>query len=130
MRRAIVSLLVLAAVSLAGAAGESRRYSGRVESVELADGVVVVEELGSGGRPKRHEVHVGIETAIVTASRHPAWAMRSANTYDEVPVSLVDVVAGDFVVVESVDDGGRAVALRITVVERAPATPGRLPYGP
>jgi hypothetical protein len=121
VRHAIVTLLVLAAVSVAGAAGEARRYSGRVESVELTDGVVVVDELGSRGRPQRHQVHVGAETSIVSASRHPAWAMSSVNAYDEVPVSLVDVVAGDFVVVESVDEGGRAVARRITVVERPPS---------
>ena len=43
--------------------------------------------------------------------------MRGASAYAEIPVSLADVVVGDFVVVEAVDLDGRWLARRITIVE-------------
>jgi hypothetical protein len=78
---------------------------------------VVVEELAAKGRSVRHEVHVGAETPIVVAVRLRSQDMRGPNAYGEVPVSLADVLAGDFVVVESVEESGRARARRITIVE-------------
>jgi hypothetical protein len=44
------------------------------------------------------------------------------SAFGEMPVSLADVLVGDFVVVEGVDLGGQTVARRITIVEtrRAP----------
>lgn len=88
-----------------------------MERVDLGDGVVVVDELGARGHRHRHEVHVGADTAIVSTGRVRAWQMRSARAYEEVPVSLADVLSGDFVVVESMVEDGRVVALRITIVE-------------
>ncbi len=116
--------LALALVWLAGlaTAQSARRYAGTVKAVDLADGRVVVEELGRKGRPERHEVYVGPETPMVSASRLRPQDMRGPNAYGEVPVSLVDLVVGGFVVVESADEGGRAVALRITIVE-IPSSP-------
>ena len=88
------------------------RYSGKVERVDIDEGIVVVNELAARGQHRRREVHVPPETPIVSTARHRPW-----RTYEEVQVSLVDVLAGDFVVVDSVMDGVRMVALRITIVE-------------
>jgi hypothetical protein len=95
------------------------RYSGRVERVDLDAGLVVVSELAGRGKPRRHAFHVAPETPIVSAARLRAWQIRGNRLYEEVPVSLVDLLDGDFVVVDSVADGPRAVALRITIVEAA-----------
>jgi hypothetical protein len=43
--------------------------------------------------------------------------MRDNRAFAEIPVSLVDVVTGDFVVVESTEEDGRPLAVRITIVE-------------
>ena len=120
-----VALLLLAAALPAAlaAAQQPRRYSGKVEQVDLVDGMMVVGELGEKGRALRHQVYVAPDTPIVSAGRLRPAEMRGSNTYGEVPVSLVDLVSGDFVVVESVEEGGRALAVRITVVEPARRTP-------
>ncbi len=123
--RPFVVLLLLALLWSDGSAQPARRYSGRVERVELTDGLVVVEELAEKGRPVVHAIHVDAETPIVSASRFRPRDMRGPNAYGEVPVALVDVLAGDFVVVESVEEGGRTVARRITIVETAPPPPAR-----
>jgi len=122
----MVVALLLALLPASGLAQQPRRYSGKVERVELGDGLVVVEELGERGRPRRHEVYVGIDTPIVSAGRLRAGDMRGPNAYSEVPVSLVDLLTGDFVVVESAEEDGRGVALRITIVE-SPVRPLRAP---
>ncbi len=100
----------------AGAEGV-QRYSGRVTDVDLGRGVVVVEELGRRGRPVRHEVLVEDATPLVSASRLRPWDVRGWSGYGETPVSLADVLVGDFVVVESVELEGQSVARRITIVE-------------
>ena len=123
--RPVLVLLLLALLWSDGLAQPARRYSGKVERVELAEGLVVVEELGEKGRPVLHAIHVDAETPIVSASRLRPRDMRGPNAYGEVPVSLVDLLAGDFVVVESVEEGGRTVARRITIVETAPPPPAR-----
>lgn len=118
-RRLPAALLVLALLVVAplAPAQAPRRYSGKVERVELMAGVVVVEELGERGRLVRHEVWVAAETAIVSAARLRPRDMRGPVAYAEVPVSLADLLPGDFVVVEAAEGGGRAVARRITIVE-------------
>jgi len=115
------TLLTLAAAS--PVAGETlHRYSGHVMGIDLSRGTLVVEELGRRGLPVRHEVRVEAETHVVTATRLRLGDMRGQNAFGEVPVSLVDVLIGDFVVVEGVDLGGQTVASRVTIVEtrRAP----------
>lgn len=115
---ALVATLLLGAIPPSASTQERlARYSGRVERVDLGDGVVVVDELGARGRHQRHEFHVDAETAIVSTGRVRPWQMRGTRAYEEVPVSLADLLSGDFVVVESMVEGGRAIALRITIVE-------------
>ena len=109
-------LLALCLVALPAGAQQVLRYSGRVELVDLGEGLVVVDEMGTKGQHRRREVHIRTDTAIVSAGRERPW-MRGGGSYLEVPVALPDVVAGDFVVVESVLTEGRAVALRITIIE-------------
>ena len=115
----------LAAAALAAALGpwlpapaaeRVLRYSGRVERVDLGEGLVVVDELAARGQRRRHELYVAPETAILTTARARPWALRS-EAFEEMAVSLVDVITGDFVVVESTQESGRPVALRIVIVE-------------
>jgi len=96
------------------------RLSGRVERIDLDEGRVVVDVMGRRGRREVHEVYVVSETPIVVSARLRPWEMRDGQAFGETPVSLADVVTGDFVVVESTLEGGRAIALRITVVESRP----------
>jgi len=94
-----------------------QRYSGHVVDVDLIRGRLVVEELGRRGLPVRREVEIEQETPLVSTSRMRPGDMRGASAYAEIPVSLADVVVGDFVVVEAVDLDGRWLARRITIVE-------------
>jgi hypothetical protein len=118
-------LLVLLALSAGLSRLEAeavRRYSGRVTEVDLARGLLGVEELGRRGLPVRHQVRIEDETPLVSASRLRPHAVRGTGSYDEVAVSLADVLVGDFVVVEEVELDGESIARRITIVEtrRAP----------
>lgn len=113
------ALLALGASALAGpAAGQAvTRYAGRVERVDLLAGKVVVSELAARGELRQHTVAVGEETAVQTAARARPWQVRGTRGYHEEPVSLADLLAGDFVVVEVVREGERLWARRITIVE-------------
>jgi hypothetical protein len=108
-------LILAAAWPLAGEG--LQRYSGRVIGIDLGLGTLVVEELGRRGLPIRHEVHVGAETPVVTATRLRLGDMRGQSAFGEMPVSLVDVLVGDFVVVEGEDLEGQTRARRVTIVE-------------
>ena len=106
--------LVLATV----AAGETfARFSGHVMEIDLTRGVLVVEELGRRGLPIRHHVRVEADTPVVAASRLRLGDMRGQSAFGELSVSLVDVLVGDFVIVEGQDLGGHTVASRVTIVE-------------
>ena len=113
---AVCLLLALTSASPAGGQG-SQRYSGRVMEVDLWRGLLLVEELGRRGLPVRHQVRVEAETPVVTASRLRLGDMRGQSAFGEMPVSLVDVLVGDFVVVEGEDHEGLTVARRVTIVE-------------
>ena len=89
------------------------RYSGHVVEVDLHRGVLVVEELGRRGASVRHEVRVEADTPVVAASR----LQGRGTPFGEMAVSLVDVLIGDFVVVEGHDQDGQTLAHRITIVE-------------
>jgi len=110
----------------AGAEG-FRRYSGHVMDVDIGRGILVVEELGRRGVAIRHEVRVEPETPVVAASRLRLGDMRGQNAFGELAVALVDVLVGDFVVVEGVDLDGQTVASRVTIVETRRAPAGRPP---
>jgi hypothetical protein len=113
---AVCLLLVLP--SAPPARGQSaQRYSGRVMEVDLWRGLLLVEELGRRGIPVHHQVRVEAETPVVTASRLRLGDMRGQSAFGEMPVSLVDVLVGDFVIVEGEDQEGLTVARRVTIVE-------------
>jgi len=113
---AFPGLLALALAS--PVAGEAfLRYSGHVMEVDLSRGVLVVEELGRRGLPIRHEVRVEADTPVVAASRLRLGDMRGQSAFGEMSVSLVDVLVGDFVVVEGEDLDGQTLARRVTIVE-------------
>jgi hypothetical protein len=108
----------LAIVPAAPVAGEAfTRYSGHVMEVDLTRGVLVVEELGRRGLPIRHEVRVEADTPVVAASRLRLGDMRGQSAFGEMSVSLVDILIGDFVVVEGEDLDGHTLARRVTIVE-------------
>jgi hypothetical protein len=108
----LATLLALAPAPLA-AAEIFIRYSGHVVEVDLHRGVIVVEELGRRGTSVRHEVRVEADTPMVTASR----LQGRSTAFGEMAVSLVDILIGDFVVVEGEDQDGQTVAHRVTIVE-------------
>jgi hypothetical protein len=118
---AVSGLLILALAPAVRCEG-LRRYSGHVMQIDLARGVLVVEELGRRGQPVRHAVRVEPDTLVVTSTRLRLGDMRGQSAFGEMSVSLVDVLVGDFVVVEGVDVEGETVARRVTIVEtrRAP----------
>jgi hypothetical protein len=109
--------LVVLAVAPTARGEAFLRYSGRVVEVDLGRGVLLVEELGRRGQPVRHEVRIEADTPVVTASRLRLGDMRGRSAFGEMPVSLADVLVGDFVVVEGVDLDGQTVARRLTIVE-------------
>jgi hypothetical protein len=99
------------------ATGGERRYSGQVHHVDLERGVVTVTELADRGREALHAVRVAPDTPIVSSARRRAWEMSGSGAFDAVPVSLVDLLEGDFVVIESLARDEGDLAIRITVVE-------------
>jgi hypothetical protein len=118
-RRGSATLALSLALGLPAAEAADRvlRYSGKVERVDLDEGVVVVDEMAARGLRRRHALHVSPETPIVTAERLRPWEMRGSSAFEEIAVSLLDVLTGDFVVVDSTEEDGRLVALRITIVD-------------
>jgi len=134
MRRlALAALLVAGLAAATAATPAARRYSGTIRAVDLEAGIVVVEELGRRGRPERHEVEVGPDTRIVSSRRLRPHEMRGTNAFGETPVSPADLLVGDYVTVESRDEDGRTVAIRIIIVELPPAAaapPARVRPGP
>jgi hypothetical protein len=62
-------------------------------------------------------VRVEEETPVVTARRQRLGDMRGQSAFGEMAVSLVDVLVGDYVVVEGEDQEGLTVARRVTIVE-------------
>src|SRR5436309_15560809 len=118
MRRlGLAALLVAGLAAATGATPAARRYSGTVRAVDHEAGIIVVEELGRRGRPERHEVEVGPDTRIVSSRRLRPHEMRGTSAFGETPVSPADLLVGDYVTVESPEQAGRAVAIRITSVE-------------
>ena len=101
----------------ASAAPAARRFSGTIRAVDLGAGVVVVEELGRRGQPELHEVEVGPDTRIVSSRRLRPHEMRGVVAYGEIPVSPADLLVGDYVTIESREEAGRGVAIRIIIVE-------------
>jgi hypothetical protein len=119
LRTRLLALAGLAALALAvvTSAEAFARFSGHVMEIDLTRGVLVVEELGRRGLPIRHQVRIEADTAVVAASRLRLGDMRGQSAFGELSVSLVDVLVGDFVIVEGEDLGGQTVASRVTIVE-------------
>ena len=115
-RLALAGLLALTLAAVTSAEAFAR-FSGHVMEIDLTRGVLVVEELGRRGLPIRHHVRIEADTAVVAASRLRLGDMRGQSAFGELSVSLVDVLVGDFVIVEGEDLGGQTVASRVTIVE-------------
>ena len=67
----------------------------------------------AGGAPRSVTRCEYVDTPVVTASR----LQGRGTAFGEMSVSLVDVLVGDFVVVEGEDQDGQTVAHRVTIVE-------------
>ncbi len=118
--RCLSSLLLCLLCALSPAFGwPPVRHVGKVEHVDWDEGLVVVDQLGQKGRHERRVIHVLTDTPIVSVRRPRPW-----DAYEQVDLTLFEVVVGDFVVIESNEHEGRLLALRITVVEPDPR--GRL----
>jgi hypothetical protein len=119
LRTRLLALAGLVALALAAvtSAEALARFSGHVMEIDLTRGVLVVEELGRRGLPIRHQVRIEADTAVVAAMRLRLGDMRGQSAFGELSVSLVDVLVGDFVIVEGEDLGGQTVASRVTIVE-------------
>jgi hypothetical protein len=127
MKRRTISLLVLllvfstSAIPAAGAAG-AVRYSGTVAAIDPDSGVLIVEDVGPW-RVERGATVATRRTVHLTASTRYNLFMRVdapgafAGDFIEVALDVNDVAPGDFVTAECVRDGGRLVALAVTVAE-------------
>ena len=80
----------------ASAAPAARRYSGTIRAVDLGAGPALLPPPRRRLRP--HE-------------------MRGVVAYGEIPVSPADLLVGDYVTIESREEAGRGVAIRIIIVE-------------
>lgn len=94
---------------------QNLRHAGKVEQIDLAGGFLVVDQLVRQGTHERRVIHIADDTPVVTAHRPRSWG-----TFEESELTLVEVLVGDFVVVESIEHDGGLWARKITVVE-----PGR-----
>ena len=112
----LIGLVLGSTLSLAFG-GPIQRQVGKVEQVDLEEGLIILDQLVTRGRHLRRLIYVRPDTEILAARRLRPWEMRGTQAFEEIPVTLPDVVTGDFVVVESLQEGSRAVARRITVVE-------------
>lgn len=106
----------LFAVCLVGvtsaAFGGPTRHAGRVEQIDLTAGFLVVDQLARHGKHERQLIRIADDTSVVTASRPRSW-----DRFEEHELTQLEVLVGDFVVVESAEHGGHLLARRITVVQ-------------
>ena len=111
--RCLSSLLVCLVCALSPAFGwQLVRHAGKVEHVDWDEGLVVVDQLGQKGRHERRVIHVLTDTPIVSVRRPRPW-----DAYEQVDLTLFEVVVGDVGVIESNEHEGRWLARKITVVE-------------
>jgi hypothetical protein len=117
--------------------GDAERHSGTVVSVDPATRTLVLQELIENGRPRRLDVRVPADAAIVYSERIPdEQVTRLDAPFNDRRVDLGEVRPGDFIVVEGAARGGSATASVVVVTLRAgsaaanpaaasPATPSR-----
>ncbi len=111
--RCLPTLLLCLVFCLSPAFGwQPVRHAGKVEYVDWDEGLVVVDQLVQKGKHERRVIRVQNDTPIVSVRRPRSW-----DAYEEVELTLFEVVVGDFVVVESREHDGRLVAQKITVIE-------------
>ena len=115
------ALLSLAAMAWAGS---ELSVSGTVTSIDLANGILVVTEMGpwtiTNGETvmtrRTFALTARTEFARVSRSDSPAptgWT----GDFVEAPAALDQLRPGDFVTVEVQRDGARLIARRVTLVE-------------
>jgi hypothetical protein len=123
-RTAIVVLFVslVALATPAADAARTERHSGSVLTIDPQSGVMVVEEVGPW-RVERGETVVTPRMIALTAATQFNLFMRAdvpgafAGDFIEIALEPVDVSPGDFVTAECVSEGGKLVAVTVTVAE-------------
>jgi hypothetical protein len=120
----LLTALLIVGVMIVGpspaAAQGSERHSGTVVSVDPAARTLVLQELVENGRPRRLEVRVPQDAAVMLSERIPdEQVTRLDAAFAERPIDLGDVRPGDFIVVEGPVRGGTATAGAVVVTLRA-----------
>ena len=107
------------------------RHSGTVASVDPVTRTLVLEELAENGRPRQLQVRVPEGASVVLSERIPDdQVTRLEAPFNERPIEMTEMHAGDFVVVEGATQGDAAVASTVVVTLRpsdAHATPAASP---
>src|SRR5262245_15477899 len=116
----VVGVFVVTPVFAVAADGE--RHSGTVVSVDPTARTLVPQEHVENGKPRRLEVHVPANAAVVNSERIPdAQVTRLDAPFVDRRVDLGDVRPGDFVVVEGQAPDGSTTASLVMVTLRAGA---------
>jgi len=119
---AILLVLVTALAPSAIGAPRPARYSGTVTAIDPEGGVMILEEVGPW-RVERGATVTTRRTIQLTASTKYNLFMRVnlpgafAGDFIEVALDAGDISLGDLVTAECVREGGKLVALTVTVAE-------------
>jgi hypothetical protein len=91
------------------------RHSGTV--VEVGRDGLIVDELGLAGREEKLHINVTATTRVVESQRNPR-ASGPEDAFTENTIALSDIKTGDFVVVDTSQDGKQLVAESVMVTLR------------
>lgn len=114
----VVSVAVLAGPGALVGAREARvqKHVGTVVQVNLARGILVVDEMLQGTTTRRWTIHLTPETRLVKSVRLPIDQVTDLrHPFQDTPLTVQGLKAGDYVVVEVVRHGRRLVARTVTV---------------
>jgi len=110
------SLIVLVCPAITPAA-PAERHSGVVTAVNAKTGTLTVEELGANAVRRQLLVHVAPQARVVLSERKDK-VPEVQDIFAESPITLADVKAGDFVVVEVTGAGKTSTANSVIVTHR------------
>ena len=119
----LMTVVLLLAVAV-GAAQPNRteRHSGVVAAIDPQGAVMLLDEVGPWRVERGATVVTRHQIGLTAATKYNLYMRVNApgafaGDFIEVTLDPTDVVAGDFVTAECVREGGRLIALTITVAE-------------